>query len=174
MTTRAKPGALSFSVREQIYDDKTTGIVFHFYLPQTKAGHPPLPLRLCLWGNIKYPHREYIFDGGGLIGDTAISPVQRAKPTWIKVLRGDEDPSVFKNRGGGSFLIQEQTHYDSILDIMFQFRFVTHNPEVSFVLRLYGNVGCGDHDLCFNSEGVIRKSMKFIDPRPRPSWLTGI
>lgn len=74
-----KPSAGICQIREQIIEDKVTGLTLQFvHMPETDA-----PVRLRIFGDFPHGNREILFDieGNEAGGGTALTGSCRA--TWI-------------------------------------------------------------------------------------------
>lgn len=76
-----KPNGGICSIREQIIEDRATGLTFQFELkPGTDA-----PVRLHIFGNeLPFGSREILFDATGAEAGSGTSLGGACRPTWLK------------------------------------------------------------------------------------------
>lgn len=72
-----KPGAKTFSVKEQIVEDPASGLTFQFLvMPDGKS-------RFRVYGNLPLGNREIVFDVNGEEAGAGTALTGLCKATWI-------------------------------------------------------------------------------------------
>lgn len=75
----AKPGGGICSIREQIIEDKATGLTFQFVLKDDGTS------RFYVQGSsLPLGNREFIFEADGRLGATGTALTDVSKPSWLK------------------------------------------------------------------------------------------
>jgi hypothetical protein len=75
----AKPGGGTCLIREQIIEDKASGLTLHFVLKDDGTA------RLYIIGDaLPLGNRELVFDPEGNLGATGTALTEVSKPCWLK------------------------------------------------------------------------------------------
>lgn len=79
-----KPNGGVCSIREQIIEDRASGLTLQFvHKPGTDA-----PYRLLIHGNLLHGNREILFDADGAEAGAGTALVDVCRPTWLREVKG--------------------------------------------------------------------------------------
>jgi len=75
-----KNDARSWSIKEQVFDDPTTGLTLQFEVVEDDAESP---FRLRIFGDLPFGNREILFSADGKRSGAGTFLAGLCKPTWL-------------------------------------------------------------------------------------------
>ncbi len=79
-----KPYGGVCAIREQIIEDRATGLTFQFvHVPESDA-----PIRLLIFGDLSFGNREILFDKNGVEAGSGTLIAGSCRPSWLKEVSG--------------------------------------------------------------------------------------
>jgi hypothetical protein len=75
-----KPTGELCAIREQIFEDRVSGLTFQF---EMKPGSDA-PVRMRVFGDVAHGNREFLFDQTGAMAGTGTALSGSCRATWIK------------------------------------------------------------------------------------------
>jgi hypothetical protein len=78
-----KPGGEICQIREQIIEDRASGLTFQFiHAPGTDA-----PFRLVIGGDLPFGNREILFNADGEMAGAGTALSGSCRPSWIREIK---------------------------------------------------------------------------------------
>ena len=79
-----KPGARTCAIREQIIEDKSSGLTLQFeFVPGSSA-----PICLRVFGDLPNGNREFLFNENGELGATGTALAGPCRASWLREVSG--------------------------------------------------------------------------------------